>query len=56
LSVNTIPPKLKYALLNLSFISGLRCNGHFPFLVTRLKFVSVPTCERLQTEVVGTIF
>ncbi len=24
------------------FVSDLRCNDHFPFLVTRLKFVPVP--------------
>ncbi len=38
------------------FISGLRCNGHFPFLVTCLKFVPVPAYKRLQTEIVGTGF
>jgi hypothetical protein len=38
------------------FVSGLRCNGHFPFLVTCLKYVPVPMYKRLRTEIVGTVF
>jgi hypothetical protein len=38
------------------FVSGLRFNGHVPFLVTHLKFVPVPTYERLQTEIGGKVF
>jgi hypothetical protein len=38
------------------FVSGLRCNGHFPFLVTHLNFVPVTTCKRSRTEIVGSVF
>ncbi len=38
------------------FVSGIRWNSHNSFLVTHLKFVSVPTKERSPPEIVWTVF